>query len=550
MVVTASLLPLISRLSVAFGVSLEMDILLSVLPYSLAIGVFSYQIFNVDEIDSHPITRDLAVESMDDGWMVVDLQNRVVDLNSAAEEMIGQSFENIYGKPITQILTDWKDILNSTKGNKEREMRRRVEPQEDWRYFNIRISKLTDQNNSNFGHLILWRDITIRKITDAARQEARDELIVLMNAVSNAASRAKNLEEFLDDAGFQIVYSFKSRFIAIFLIEQDYDDQPILVFKNQFGLSSNQVKEFSKKRFASALNTWLEHNVEYNPITLDKIDKSPNVPAGLKKLDFELDNVALIPLFVRTEHEKQLTGCLCLGKDETKPLNAEEIVQLTAISGHLAALIDNDRRRQFATTQMERNRLQRDLHDSVSQKLYGLVALTEAAQAGIEAGSNISPMDVLIRIGENARQAVKEMRLFLYEMQPVELQDGLVSALHHRLNAVEGRASIVASFVADDNIRLTKNTETALYHIGQEALNNILKHASAKKVSITLNQTRANVILAIVDDGRGFDIKTIESGGRGLLNMEERVRQLKGKFNITSAPGKGTKITVTIGRKR
>ena len=550
MVMLAAVLPLISRISFIFGVSLGTDIFLSVLSYSLALAAFAYQIFNVNDIDSNPITRDLAVESMDDGWMIVDKQNRVVDLNSAAEEMIEQSYETIYGQPVNQILTDWADISNSTKGNKERDMLRRVKSQKDWRYFNIRISKLTDQNNANFGHLIIWRDITRRKLADDARQQARDELIVLMNAVSNAASRAKNLEEFLDETSFQIVYSFSSRAIAVFLAEKDDEDQPNLVLRNHFGLSPSQIKELSKKKFASAINNWLSHNVEYNPVTINNYEKSPEIPASLKKLDFELDNVALIPLFVRTEHEKQLTGCLCLGRDATNTFSPDEIVRLTAISSHTATLIDNDRRRQFATKLMERDRLQRDLHDSVSQKLYGLVALTEAAQAGIEAGSKISPMEVLSRIGENARQAVKEMRLFLYEMQPAELKDGLVSAVLHRLNAVEGRASIVPTFTADDKIRLTKDTETALYQIIQEALNNILRHAFAKKVSITLSQTRSNVILAISDDGRGFDIDKIEKGGRGLTNMEERVRQLKGKFEITSTPGQGTRITVTIGKKR
>jgi signal transduction histidine kinase len=156
---------------------------------------------------------------------------------------------------------------------------------------------------------------------------------------------------------------------------------------------------------------------------------------------------------------------------------------------------------------------------------------------------------VLTRIGENARQAVKEMRLFLHEMQPVDLKDGLVSSLHHRLAAVEGRADIKARLLADENIQLTKDKEIALYYIAQEALNNILRHAHAKTVAINLKQTRQNVILKIVDDGRGFDIKKIDQGGMGLRNIKERALQVNGKFKITSTPGAGTKISVTVSRK-
>ncbi|MBI5354084.1 MAG: PAS domain S-box protein [Chloroflexi bacterium] len=549
-IMLAAFLPLLSRLSIAFRVSLETDVFLSVLAYSLAVAGFSYEIFNGTEIESHPITRNLAVESMDDGWMVVNPENKVVDLNTSAEELIGLPYNKIYGESINQILSDWDNILNSTKGKKEIDVRRSVKSQKDGRYLNLHISKLTDQNNVNFGHLILWRDITNRKMADDARQRAKDELYILINAISNDASRATNLQEFLDLASYQLVYSFGGQAVAIFLTEKNYDNQPTLTLKSNFGLSPIQLKELNKKRVASALYNWLSQNEDYKPEIMDDFGDSPDVPVSLKKVNFDFEYIALIPLFIRTEHAKELSGCLCLGKNESLPFSPDEIVRLTAISNHIATLIDNDQRRQYATKLLERARLQRDLHDSVSQKLYGLLALTEAAQAGIEAGADISPLDILTRIGETARQAVKEMRLFLHEMQPVELKDGLVSALHHRLSAVEGRASINHNFVADENIRLTKTAETALYQIAQEALNNILRHAKAKNVVIALKQNRTNVILSITDDGCGFDMNKVEKGGHGLNNMHERVKQLKGKFKITSAPDKGTKIMVTIGRKR
>ena len=261
------------------------------------------------------------------------------------------------------------------------------------------------------------------------------------------------------------------------------------------------------------------------------------------------DCAVIIPLVIYTQHENTVIGCLCLGRSENIPYTQDEVIRLTTISNQIASLIDSNRRRQFAIALTERQRLLRDLHDSVSQKLYGLVALTEAAQAGIEAGSEIEPLQVLTRIGENARQAVKEMRLFLYEMQPVDLKDGLVSTLHHRLAAVEGRADIKARLIADDDIQLTKEKEIALYYIAQEALNNILRHAHAKTVSITLKQTRLNVILKIIDDGRGFDVKKIDHGGLGLPNMKERAEEVNGRIKIISAPKTGTKITITVDRK-
>jgi signal transduction histidine kinase len=161
----------------------------------------------------------------------------------------------------------------------------------------------------------------------------------------------------------------------------------------------------------------------------------------------------------------------------------------------------------------ERQKLVRDLHDSVTQKLYGLLALTRAAQAGLEAGTPTMPAEVLSQISENTRQALKEMRLFLYGLQPVDLEhEGLVSVLHERLAAVEGRADVKTRIITDGEVCLPLPKEVALYYVAQEALNNILRHANAKSVTVQLKQTRASILLVIEDDGCGFDPRRTDPG--------------------------------------
>jgi signal transduction histidine kinase len=260
----------------------------------------------------------------------------------------------------------------------------------------------------------------------------------------------------------------------------------------------------------------------------------------------------LIPLVNQAGEEDQVLGCMCLARKDKPIYSTDEIVRLTMIADQIAALIDSDRRRKLAITSTERKRLMRDLHDSLSQKLYGLVTTTEAAQAAIEAGNAVDPSEILTRIGENARQAVKEMRLFLFQMQPIDMEkDGLISLLHHRLAAVEGRADIKARLradLADDEIALSKQAEVVLYYIAQEALNNVLRHAAAKSISVTLKQGRRNVILEILDDGCGFDPKKVERGGLGLTSMRERTAQIQGKLQILSRPDQGTKVVITVPR--
>jgi signal transduction histidine kinase len=172
---------------------------------------------------------------------------------------------------------------------------------------------------------------------------------------------------------------------------------------------------------------------------------------------------------------------------------------------------------------VERQRLVRDLHDSVTQKLYGLVTLTEVGQAGLDTGSetklDVTSAQIISRIGEYARQVLKEMRLLLFELQLVNLErDGLVSILIHRFAAVEGRADAKARLLADKNISLSLEKEVALYFIAQEALNNVLKQASAKSLTIRLKQKK-NVILEIEDDGCRISPQVVDQSGMGLRNM-------------------------------
>jgi PAS domain S-box-containing protein len=522
------------------------EIYIAVFSYSLAIAGFLYGKFNSHLIETTALTRDVVVESMDDGWMIVDMEDKIIDVNMSTEKMIGMPREHIFGLPVEQILSEWHKVSRSSEGIKEMEMRRSFKAQNDWQYLNIRISPLSDKRNAPIGYLVMWRDITGRKLADVIHQKARDELFVLLNAISSLASRSIDTEEFLSELNYQIVYSFHSQAVAAFITTVNDDNRHSLLLKSQFGFALDHVNMLNSKTIRENILNWLSRNEENRPLVLGQRHR-PNAPFNPTQLGFS--HVVLIPLIIYTQHENNIIGCLCLGRNGDTAYSQDEVIRLTTIANQVATLIDSNRRKQFAIALSERQRLLRDLHDSVSQKLYGLVALTEAAQAGIEAGTKIAPVEVLSRIGENARQAVKEMRLFLYEMQPVDLKDGLVSTLQHRLASVEGRADIKARMISDENIQLEKDSEIALYYIAQEALNNILRHAHARNVSINLKQTRQNVILEIRDDGQGFDIKKLDNSGLGLRNMKERALRANGKFKITSRINTGTKIIISVPRK-
>jgi PAS domain S-box-containing protein len=491
------------------------------------------------------LTREAVIETSDDGWVVVDVNQRIVDNNPAAERFLGVSKKVMYGQPISNFLVEWPSIIKTPEAIKELEMRRSIKEQNEWHYVSMRISKLTDQRQDALGYLISWRDITQRKLAENARQKAREELFVILNGISSAASHAMSLDEFLLESINQIIYTFQSQAIGIFLVDQDAEvqDEQTLTLTAHLGLSEYNIE--GMRNLPISIDIWNRIVTTNQYVLIEDLQNNPLLHPKMQKLDYSC--LLILPLSFRFEETLHFLGCLFLAKKGKQNFAQDEIIRLSIISEQIGMLIDNNRRRQFSIELSERHRLQIDLHDSVSQKLYGLVTMTEAAQAALEAGSKIDPSQLLVKIGDNARQAVKEMRLFLYEMQPVDLEkEGLISVLNHRLAAVEGRADIKARLLADENIPLSKDKEIALYYIAQEALNNILKHAHAKTVSMILKKTRKKIILEILDDGIGFDLKKADSGGLGLKNMRERVSKIGGILKIASKPGKGTKISVHI----
>jgi signal transduction histidine kinase/ligand-binding sensor domain-containing protein len=198
----------------------------------------------------------------------------------------------------------------------------------------------------------------------------------------------------------------------------------------------------------------------------------------------------------------------------------------------------------------ERNRLARELHDSVTQALYGVTLYSEAASGHLALGHTDRVSEHLHELQDTAQEALAEMRLLVFELRPPILeQEGLVAALQARLQAVEGRAGLKTKFKTNLEERLPPNVEEGLYRVALEALNNALKHAQARNIKVRLHQherTRTEpvrVTLEIADDGIGIDLATArERGGIGLSAMEERAVDLGGRLTVEGAPGSGTRI--------
>jgi signal transduction histidine kinase len=195
----------------------------------------------------------------------------------------------------------------------------------------------------------------------------------------------------------------------------------------------------------------------------------------------------------------------------------------------------------------ERNRLARELHDSVAQTLYGLTLQSEAASRKLAAGQVEQVSAYLRDFRSSAQQTLQETRLLIFELRPPILDEvGLAAALRARLDAVEGRSALRVQRDLQEIENLPSKIETGLYRIAQEALNNVTKHAQATQITLSLARHQESVRLEIADDGLGFDSQAAAHGGYGLQGMRERAGQLNGSFTLRSTPGQGTRVTVEI----
>jgi signal transduction histidine kinase len=275
---------------------------------------------------------------------------------------------------------------------------------------------------------------------------------------------------------------------------------------------------------------------------------SPYEQAALKSMFLRYPACLAVPLIAKDE----IYGAIVLFYYEPQVFS-DETIRLTMVFGDQAALaIENARL--FAEAEgkaviEERQRLARDLHDSVSQSLYSLSLLAEAGRRVSDAGDQNSARHYLSRLGETALQSLKDMRLLVYELRPLTLNaEGLAGALQHRLDAVEKRAGMKVSLISNGVINLPATVETELFRVALEALNNTLKHAMATEVVVALRVEYGRVELEVVDNGRGFEPDALsDSGGLGLLSMRERAEKLGGSLMVIASPGKGTRIRIRIG---
>ena len=193
----------------------------------------------------------------------------------------------------------------------------------------------------------------------------------------------------------------------------------------------------------------------------------------------------------------------------------------------------------------ERQRMARELHDTLSQGLAGLILQLEAADAHLTNNHTTKAQSIVGNIMVQARSTLAEARRAIDDLRQPSL-DNLDSALRLETSRFTNATGIPILFHADQTPPLPASVTETLVRTVTEALTNIANHAHAHNVNVNVEMKDKTLLLTIQDDGQGFDASTIPSGHYGILGIKERVRLVNGSFEIQSENGKGTTLKIEI----
>jgi signal transduction histidine kinase len=229
----------------------------------------------------------------------------------------------------------------------------------------------------------------------------------------------------------------------------------------------------------------------------------------------------------------------------------QQLIEMLSV--HAALAIEKtrlyERSRELSIVE-ERNRLARELHDSVTQKLFGVTLTAESAATVVDRDPEEARQQ-LARLQQLAREAMEELRSLIFELRPPEVEtEGLATALRKHVDVLQRVHGHAVRLTLDGDAQSSAPTDAEVLRIAQEALQNALRHADAERIGVDLDADNGHLRLAVTDDGAGFDPAdpALRARRLGLTSMEERARALGGRLTIDSHPGRGTTVTLEVPR--
>jgi len=497
-------------------------------------------------------------EAVSDGLFVDTIDGQMVDYNPAVARMHGYDVEEFRHIPTLDIIHPdslhlFREFVETVKAGREYRCRA-MDVRKDGTLFPVEVAGIPITYRSEPHMLAVLHDITdqvqAEQLLEQRVTERTRELSTLLDVSRNVASTLE-LEPLLG-----LILDALRVFVDYTSARINTLEGSMLRVRAARGLP--RIDRQVGTEFALSGQVAEEVLIHRRVLVIPDIN-SPDDPwavtfrtegaANIESIVGHARSWMGVPLVAKGH----VIGNLSLEHKQPGFYDAHHAEVVLALADQVAVALENARlftEAQGKAVLEERQRLARDLHDSVTQSLYSLTLLAEAGRRSInlnvpQAASYLSD------IGEIAQQSLKEMRLLVYQLRPLALEhEGLIGALQARLDSVEKRAGVEARFLLEGGLgSLPPALEEGLFRIAQEALNNALKHAAARSVVVRLRGDDDCVTLEVADDGRGSALLAVDvQGGLGLTSMRERVAQLAGALTIESTPGRGTRVAVEVPR--
>src|SRR5215210_7406764 len=369
------------------------------------------------------------------------------------------------------------------------------------------------------------------------------ELSVL-NEIARELNRSVNLGEALGFTLAQVAELLGLRTGWIWLMNEDSSEPYLAAAQNLPPVLSEDPRRMDGSGYCYCLDTYkrgdLEGAANVNVLTCSRLDGLVDGTGGLRYH-------ASIPLYAQ---EKKL-GVMNVASPGWRSLSPEDLQLLSTIGDLLAIAVERaslfDRSARLGAVE-ERNRLAREIHDTLAQGLTATGLQLESAEALLEESGAERAREPLRRALALTRSNLDEARRSVLDLRAAPLEGrSLPEALKTLVDRWEAQTGVATRFGTVNGSRpLPPRVEVALYRVCQEALTNVARHARASRVTVRLVVTPATVQLLVWDDGRGFDPSSAADDRHGIVGMRERVEILGGTMRIESTPGEGTSVEVTV----
>lgn len=379
--------------------------------------------------------------------------------------------------------------------------------------------------------------------SDADKLRRRNRELSILNTIAEALNRSFDLDEALEAALAQVAELLDLHTGWVWLLREETGDSYLAAAKDlPPALANNPVR---MEGACYCLDTYRDGDLEgaanVNVVTCSRLKSLVDGTDGLRYH-------ASIPLYAGEEK----LGVLNVASPDWRELSPGDLRLLHTVGDMLSIAVE--RARLFGKSARlgaleERNRLAREIHDTLAQGLTAVALQLESADAMLETETKPERVRQTVRQALSLTRAnLEEARRSVLDLRAAPLEG---RSLEEAIKILAGKQAKEAGFkvhfeAVGGSRPLPVPTEVGLYRIAQEALSNIVQHAQAANVYLRLSVTTEAVTMIIEDDGQGFDTAEVAKNRYGLIGMNERVSLLGGRLQIESGPGAGTRLVVTV----